>query len=203
MALPREPTKEDGQLYEEAQNTPLTEFEKVGRERTVFLSKDGYGYFKIQGSKPQTIGYLFTDSPVGLLGWIYEKLHDWSDHKHYKWTDDEILTWISIYWFSTPGPAASQRIYYEESHRLPMGSFSQSAKYINVPFGMAQFPKELSVWPKVWHKTMGPMVHHSVWDWGGHFAAYERPDAIMADLRAMFGKGGGAEGVVKGKSGFE
>jgi hypothetical protein len=204
MAMPKEPTKEEfPEVYEEAQRTPVTDFEKRGQAHSAHLAKDGFGYFKIHASKPQTIGYLFTDSPVGLLGWIYEKLHDWSDHEHYKWTDDEILTWISIYWFSTPGPAATQRIYYEESHRKPMGSFSASAKYLDVPLGVAQFPKELSTFPKTWLKTMGPLVHHSTWDIGGHFAAYERPHDIVKDLRAMFGRGGGAEGCCKGASGFE
>lgn len=51
------------------------------------------------------------DSPTALLAWIYEKLHDWSDD--YQWTDDEIFTWISVYHFSTAGPGAAGRIYYE------------------------------------------------------------------------------------------
>lgn len=72
------------------------------------------GYFHAQSTKPQTIGYALADSPVALLTWIYEKLHDWTDD--YPWTDDEILTWVSIYWFSTAGPAASVRIYYEAAH---------------------------------------------------------------------------------------
>jgi len=62
-------------------------------------------------TKPQTFGYFLADSPVGLLAWMYEKLHDWSDEYH--WTDDEICTRVSIYWFSKAGPAASARLYYE------------------------------------------------------------------------------------------
>ena len=46
-------------------------------------------------------------------------------------------------------------------------------------------------------------MHESTWDYGGHFSAYERPEAIVQDLREMFGKGGGAEGVVDGASGYE
>ena len=37
---------------------------------------------------------------------------------------------------------------------------------------------------------------------GGHFAAFERPKDLAADVRAMFGKGGPAFGVVPGKSGY-
>ncbi|ORY18323.1 Alpha/Beta hydrolase protein [Clohesyomyces aquaticus] len=62
-------------------------------------------------TSPQTIGYSVADSPAGLLAWIYEKLHDWADQ--YPWTKEEVCTWVSLYWFSRAGPAASVRIYYE------------------------------------------------------------------------------------------
>ena len=75
--------------------------------------------------------------------------------------------------------------------------------YLPCPLGIANFPYELSIWPKLWHKTMGPVVHESTWDYGGHFSAWERPEAIVQDLREMFGKGGGAEGVVNNASGYE
>lgn len=68
----------------------------------------------LQSTQPQPIGFALGDSPVGLLAWMDEKLHDWTDA--YPWTDDEIPTWVSIYWFSSAGPAASIRIYYEAQH---------------------------------------------------------------------------------------
>jgi len=49
--------------------------------------KEGNGYFSQQSTQPQTLGYSLADSPVGLLGWIYEKLVNWTDE--YPWTDDE------------------------------------------------------------------------------------------------------------------
>lgn len=88
-----------------------TPAEKEGLERSKEFQKSGMGYYQQQTSKPQTIGYSFADSPVGLLAWIYEKLHDWTDD--YPWTDDEICTWVSLHWFSRAGPAAGIRIYYE------------------------------------------------------------------------------------------
>ncbi|KAL8783484.1 MAG: hypothetical protein Q9213_004621, partial [Squamulea squamosa] len=94
--------------------TPYTEAEKAGLQRSEWFQKEGSGYSNIQSTKPQTVGYALADSPVGLLAWIYEKLHDWTDE--YPWTDDEILTWVSIYLFSTAGPAASVRIYRETTH---------------------------------------------------------------------------------------
>lgn len=95
--------------------------EKAGLERTQEFQKTGMGYYALQTTKPQTIGYLLADSPIGLLAWMYEKLHDWTDG--YEWTPEEVCTWVSLYWFSTAGPAASVRIYYESMR----GEFSAAA----------------------------------------------------------------------------
>ena len=83
--------------------TPYTPAEKEGLKRTAWFLGESSGYRAQQATKPQTLGYSLADSPVGLLAWIYEKLHDWSDS--YPWTDDELCTWMNIYWFSTAGPA--------------------------------------------------------------------------------------------------
>jgi hypothetical protein len=45
-------------------------------------------------------------------------------------------------------------------------------------------------------------VFESEHDIGGHFAAYEQPEALVDDLRRMFGKGGPAAGVVTRHGGF-
>lgn len=217
MPRPNPPSPHgDVDLYMENMQTPLTEKEKEGLKRWQWFTKEGSGYNIEQGTKPQTIGYSMTDSPVGLLSWIYEKLHDWTDE--YPWTEDEILTWISIYWFSTAGPAASQRIYYEMYHDADKPRTSSFEYIPDVLLGTANFPMELSVTPKLWNKTLGPLILASEWgkyrlicrrrvahnisDKGGHFAAYERPDAIVQDLREMFGKKGKAYAIVKGKTGY-
>lgn len=94
---------------------PYTKAERDGLARTKWFEEEGSGYRSEQSTKPQTLGYAFADSPVALLAWVYEKLHDWTDN--YPWTPDEICTWMSIYWFSTAGPAANIRIYYEAVHQ--------------------------------------------------------------------------------------
>ena len=93
---------------------PYTATEKAGFERTKWFSEEGRGYYIEQSTKPQTLAYALNDSPVALLAWIYEKLHDWTDS--YPWTDEEILTWVSIYQFSRAGPGAAHMIYYEVFH---------------------------------------------------------------------------------------
>lgn len=183
--------------------TPYSRHERDGRKRSTWFDQEGYGYNILQSTKPQTIGFALSDSPVALLAWIYEKLHDWTDG--YPWTDDEILTWISIYWFSTAGPAASVRIYHEATHPDPPSGVSTRAltRWIpHVKLGLAHFPREITVVPRVWGRTLGPVVYQSEHERGGHFAAWERPQAIAEDLQKMFGRGGPCYGIVKGASGF-
>jgi hypothetical protein len=160
-------------------------------------------YNKLQSTKPQTIGYALEDSPIALLTWIYEKFHTWSDD--YPWTDDEILTWVSIYWFSTAGPAASVRIYYEATHPVEGTKATQPAVRGWIPgvkVGVGSFVRDLNVLPKSWTRGLGPLVWHSVNEKGGHFATWEVPEAVVRDLRGMFGKGGPCFGIVEGKNGF-
>jgi hypothetical protein len=163
------------------------------------------------------LGYSLGDSPVGLLAWIYEKLVNWTDD--YPWTDDEgtrslkfsfishltstraVLTWISIYWFSRAGPAASLRIYYEAAKAGDWDPATQNLSS-NVAFGISRFPKDLVIRPKTWVRSLGHVVFEREHDSGGHFAAHEKPDELVDDLRAMFGRGGPAFGVVKAQTGY-
>ncbi|KAK7685017.1 hypothetical protein QCA50_011852 [Cerrena zonata] len=181
--------------------------EDVGLSESQDIIKElGYSpHFFIQSRQPQTIGYSLSDSPVGLLGWIYEKLQNWTDN--YSWDDDEALTWISIYWFSHAGPTASLRIYYEVAggtSRDFVHSVDPSKRPTGVPFGASHFPHDLgSQMPQAWTSKIGsPLVFDVYHSAGGHFAAYEQPDTLAGDLRKMFGKDGGAFGVVNGRSGY-
>ncbi|KAJ7359690.1 Alpha/Beta hydrolase protein [Mycena albidolilacea] len=177
----------------------LTPKEQEALARNELFLKRGRGYATEQSTQPQTLGYALSDSPVGLLAWIYEKLVNWTDA--YPWDDDEVLTWISVFWFSRAGPAASLRIYFEAGNRnLDQVIGSTSAPVI--PLGISYFPKELLVFPKSWTRKMGNIVFEREHDSGGHFAAYEKPNELVDDLRQMFGKNGPASGVVSGKSGY-
>ncbi|KAJ3475637.1 hypothetical protein NLI96_g11708 [Meripilus lineatus] len=178
----------------------ISQYAETGHKLMLAL---GYNEYVLQGgdwggiaTQPQTLGYSLADSPVGLLAWIYEKLVNWADD--YPWDDDEVLQWVSIYWFSRPGPTASIRIYYESyatAGTLPFGETS-------VPLGISYFPKELVLSPRSWSRTLGNVVFESEHEGGGHFAAHEKPVELVSDLRKMFGKGGPAYGVVSGKNGY-
>lgn len=190
--------------------TPYSAREKAGLDRSAWFAQEGSGYRLLQATKPQTLAYSLNDSPVGLLAWLWEKLHDWTDN--YPWTDDEILTWVSIYWFSAAGgPGPSVRIYYEATHEprperkhLRYVSRDRTQQWIGggVKLGLAHFPKELAVVPRIWGRTLGDVVFERDYDSGGHFAAWENPEAVVRDLREMFAKQGPCARIVKGKSGY-
>ncbi|KAF3903052.1 hypothetical protein AA313_de0210263 [Arthrobotrys entomopaga] len=58
---------------------PYTAAEKSGIERTQSFLREGFGYNLMHKHRPQTVGYSIHDSPSGLLAWILDKLHDWTD----------------------------------------------------------------------------------------------------------------------------
>lgn len=170
---------------------PYSEREKKGLQHSKWFLEEGSGYRTEQGTKPQTLGYALADSPVALLGWIYEKLHDWTDD--YPFTDDEVCTWISLYWFSKAGPAANVRIYYEATHIWnksdPMFlkekiTRERVGEYIpHVKIGYSHQPAELRPVPKTWVKKLGNVVFDRDSESGGHFFAFEKPEQLVKDLR--------------------
>ncbi|OJD26771.1 hypothetical protein ACJ73_01844 [Blastomyces percursus] len=190
---------------------PYSEDDRRALKRNELFGREGKGYNYIQSTKPQTLTYGLHDSPIALLAWIYEKLHDWADA--YPWTDDEILTWISIYAFSRAGPGAAHRIYFEVAHadaaiknqrgKLVTLSYGSMLEYTeDVKIGLTYNPKELETLPTRWGGTLGNVVYQAENERGGHFYAHEHPELLARDLKCMFGKGGGAYGIILGKDGY-
>ena len=162
----------------------VSEAEKTRLERARQRMINEVGYQQIQGSKPQTLGYGLNDSPVGLAGWITEKFHKWSEHSgnlEDAVSKDELLTNISIYWF-TQTITSSVRMYYE-SQRYDGRPFPAQ---IDVPTAVANFPGELAAPPRAWVEQQFNLVRWSFPERGGHFAALEAPDEFIADVRAAF-----------------
>ncbi|KAI0415641.1 microsomal epoxide hydrolase [Xylaria grammica] len=188
--------------------TGFSERDKKGFERTKWFRDHGSGYNQVQGTRPQTIGYSLADSPTALLAWIYEKLVDWTDE--YPWTDDEVCTWISIYWFSTAGPRAAVQLYYEVLNTKDSkigkpeeanGAFASARDRLmawqDVKIGLSHFPRDVIVMPGEWGHVLGNVVFERHHEKGGHFAAWEAPEDLVGDVREMFGPKGGAHGSVK------
>lgn len=174
---------------------PLTPLEEDGVTRTRWFQQEGFGYNDLQSTRPHTLSFALSDSPLALLSWIYEKLHDWSDT--YPWTDDEILTWISIYQFSRAGPGASVLIYYNATHVHQEDAEKLNGYVSGVKLGLSYFPKDLCVPPSIYGRGLGEVVFEKRHEEGGHFAAYEKPGLLVGDLREMFKGDGGAADLVK------
>jgi len=142
------------------------------------------GYSRIQGTKPQTIGYALNDSPVGLAAWIVEKFRTWCDcdgSPENVFTKDELLTNITLYWV-TGTAASSARIYYETAHAQP----APATWRVEVPTACASFPKEIIWSPRRWMETRYNLTRWTEMPRGGHFAALEQPELLVADVRAFF-----------------
>ncbi|OJJ44691.1 hypothetical protein ASPZODRAFT_71096 [Penicilliopsis zonata CBS 506.65] len=186
---------------------PFSAKERAKLATSWSFTAEGNGYMRQQETFPQTLGYALQDSPVALLAWILDKLHVWSDV--YPWTDEEILTWVSIYQFSRAGPTASTRIYYEAQHNPGDGrrfvsiadSFSICAPK-SVKIAIAETRKEIIVLPLAWYRMIGNLARHTELGIGGHFAAWEVPELLAQDLQSFFGREGQAFASVTARDGY-
>jgi microsomal epoxide hydrolase len=155
----------------------LAQLERWLREET--------GYQWIQGTKPQTLAYALTDSPVGLAAWIVEKFRTWSDcggDVDRSFTRDEVLTNVTIYWV-TGAIGSSFWPYYDRYHSpwpIPDGA------RIEVPTGYAAFPREILLPPRAWAERVFNVQRWTVMPRGGHFAALEEPELLAAEIREFF-----------------
>jgi L-ascorbate metabolism protein UlaG (beta-lactamase superfamily)/pimeloyl-ACP methyl ester carboxylesterase len=163
----------------------LTDAEKARLKLADGFRVDGAGYQEIQGTKPQTIGIALNDSPVSLAAWIVEKFQAWCDcdgNPETAFTKDEMLTNISLYWF-TQTAGSSARIYYETRHASPAPA---AAARVEAPTACADFPKE-PIWaPRAWFAPRYNITRWTTMPRGGHFAALEQPELLVADVRAFF-----------------
>ncbi|KAK1767367.1 Alpha/Beta hydrolase protein [Phialemonium atrogriseum] len=129
---------------------PRTARERAGLARTQWF----FEHSAEKRTRPATLSHALADSPVALLAWIHEKLHDWTDA--YPWTGDEVLTWVSVYWFLAAGPAASVR-----AHLLRERAPARPAVREHNPrvrLGLSYFQQDLLAWPRCYGRTLGPVV---------------------------------------------
>ena len=160
----------------------LTDAEKAALADMQAYSTTGNGYAIEQMTRPQTLGYGLTDSPVGQAAWIYEKFREWSDcdgEPENALTLDEMLDNITLYWL-TATAASSARLYWES-----FGSFN--ANPVSIPVACSIFPHEFLRASRRWADKRYPnIVHWNELDKGGHFAAFEQPELFVDEVRAAF-----------------
>lgn len=148
---------------------------------------DGTGYMAIQSTRPQTLAYGLTDSPVGLAAWILEKFQAWSDLDEgglaatFGW--DRLLDNLMAYWVTDTAGSAARL--YAESARGGTAPTDPVGGRIEVPSGHTVYPYELLQTPRAWAEKAYRVVYWAEAARGGHFAAFERPEAFVADVRAF------------------
>lgn len=157
-----------------------------GAERAALAAREYYdrvdsGYSKQQSTRPQTLGYGLTDSPAGQAAWILEKFAGWMDcggHPENVLSRDVLLDAVMLYWV-TGSATSSARLYWESFRKVAPG-------YVTVPTGVAAFPKEIIPAAPRWVAKRYNLVRWTDMPRGGHFAAMEQPELLVADIRAFF-----------------
>ncbi|KAJ3318650.1 epoxide hydrolase [Boothiomyces sp. JEL0866] len=139
----------------------------------------GTGYMLIHATKPLSVSYGLTDSPVGLLGYLLEKYHDWSAKLL---TDEQILEIVSLYWF-TNTISSSVRIYKEYLNKYGIGHIP----YCSKPTGVIMNDHELFVFPKSFIDSSYNLVQWKEHT-RGHFLALEDPHTLAVEVK-KFAKG--------------
>jgi pimeloyl-ACP methyl ester carboxylesterase len=144
-------------------------------------SKDKQGYADLQSTRPQTLAYALTDSPVGQLAWIAEKFATWSDPAS-EIDRDHLLTNVMLFWL-TRTAGSSGAIYYERAHASYWG---QPAEPSPTPTALLDLAHDNFI--PLRHKVdrTDNIVRWTSHPHGGHFAALEQPDVLVTDIRAFF-----------------
>lgn len=157
----------------------LTEREQAALAAFDHYSKRGSGYAKQQSTRPQTLAYGLTDSPVGQAAWILEKFWAWVDHDGDPLDvldRDELLDNVMLYWLpATAGSSA--RLYWESFDAVDL-------EPVTAPAALSVFPAEIFRTSRRWaQRRYQDLRHFGEPERGGHFAALEQPEAFVAEVR--------------------
>jgi len=162
----------------------LSEKERAayGSLSTFFKKYRAYG--AIMGTRPQTIGYSLADSPVGLAAWIF----DYNNGEPERVLNaDDVLDNITLYWLTNTATSAA-RLYWETSGQSVILAAAQKTNEISLPVAITVFPGEVYRAPETWaRRAYRNLIYFNEVDQGGHFAAWEQPQLLAAELRAAFG----------------
>jgi pimeloyl-ACP methyl ester carboxylesterase len=161
----------------------LTPKEKAAFDKLDTFYKKNCGYAAMMVTRPQTVGYGLSDSPVGLAAWMYDKFAQWTYSggiPERSLTMDEMLDDISLYWLTNTAISSAQ-LYWENNAN------NFNAVDIALPAAVTVFPGEIYQAPKSWaEKAYRNLIYFNEVDKGGHFAAWEQPELFSAELRAAF-----------------
>jgi pimeloyl-ACP methyl ester carboxylesterase len=170
-----------------------TEEEKAAAAALTAFNLTGNGYLVEQSTRPQTIGYALSDSPVALAAWMLD--HD--TDSYYKisraflggppagnLTRTHILDNVTLYWLTGTGVSAARSYWESFAARRRGGPVPPP---VSVPVGFSAFPGEIFQAPQSWAQQGYPtLMYYNKPDRGGHFAAWEEPELFASELRAAF-----------------
>jgi pimeloyl-ACP methyl ester carboxylesterase len=163
-----------------------------GAEKVAFAGleafyRKGFGYAEMMNTRPQTLGYGLSDSPVGLAAFLYEKIATWTHsggEPERVLTRDEILDDITLYWLTDTGTSSSRS--YWDAAQGEGGPFN-AIDILNVPVAVTVFPGEIYRAPRSWgEQSFKKLIYWNEVDKGGHFAAWEQPALFAEEVRAAF-----------------
>ncbi|TFY57289.1 hypothetical protein EVJ58_g7107 [Rhodofomes roseus] len=167
-------------------NSDIDELELKALQRGDAFRTAGIAYALEHATRPSTIGLVLSASPIALLAWIGEKFLTWTDEPPSTTT---ILESVSLYWLTDTFPTSIYTYRHGLGPRADKISFhAQPENHINKSFGFSWFPQELMPVPKAWIAVTGDLVWYKQHTRGGHFAALERPDAILGDMEDFVAK---------------
>jgi len=172
-----------------AQPAGLSESEQARLGRMAWFAADLSGYMKVQSTRPQTLAYGLTDSPVGQLAWVVEKFREWTGSAQVPEDAvdrDQLLTNVMLYWLTATAGSSAQ-LYVETAGLLPIAAVPPPPPPpLPVPLGVAVFPHDILLPIRRFADRSFPkIVQWTEFDRGGHFAAMEEPDLLVGDLRAF------------------
>ena len=158
------------------------------KERAAFNSLERFyknyrAYAALMGTRPQTIGYALSDSPVGLAAWMY----DYNNGEPERLIDrDDMLDNITLYWLTNSG-TSSGRLYWETKGQSVLLATAQRTAEISLPVAITVFPGEVYRAPETWaRRAYHNLVYFHEAEKGGHFAAWEQPQLLTEELRTAF-----------------
>lgn len=157
----------------------LTALEQDRLRRVREFMQDEFGYIAIQSTRPQLVGEVLTDSPVAQLAWILDKLQAWT---HPAGTPAEevvglefLLANASLYWFTASAGSAAFVGYAQQE-------WGEEPQRSGVPTAVICFAHDIGI-RRLVEDAHAIVRWTDVPDRGGHFAALEEPEALVADVR--------------------
>ncbi|KAK7029511.1 hypothetical protein VNI00_014544 [Paramarasmius palmivorus] len=159
----------------------FTPEEKKAIDRMKQNFEKGFGYAQIQGTKPQTLSYGLMDSPIGMLAWIRDKMHDLVDPS-FEWDKKMVITWVMLYLVA--GNSGAFRVYKENMDQEEVKKVMDTKVPREVMFGYSHFPWDVGYITRWWAEAMvaDNIVYWKEHSSGGHFASVECSDVLVKDF---------------------